>query len=306
MHHYKYDEELTPNSSTIPLKRGSWLHVLLEHHYRGRDWRRVMDRLLIPEWDRLFEEEKVLYGDLPGEVSRIMGAYEFHYRNIDRDFIVLEAEYGFDVELPHGHMMKVKIDLITEDEYGIWLWEHKSHKTFPGQNYQFLDIQTARYFYALQHGPDERYRNPIGVMWNYIKTSPPTVPKLTKAGKLSRARISTDVYTFVNAVREYGLNPNDYSDTIKVLSKSDEFFARKPVEKPDRVVRILTNEAVSVADEIERGYDPVRSIDRSCEYMCSYRSLCIAELYDSKPDLVRRTQYHKEDPFAYHRGENLT
>lgn len=299
---YKFNRLLVPRSTSLPLKRGSWLHELLEAHYDGRGWESRNEELA-EEFNRMFDEEREMYGDLPEICSNIMESYEYHWRNEDAAFDVVATEQVVEVPLPHGHTMEFKFDAIIEDELGRWLMEHKSHKTIPRADYRFIDMQTAKYVWGLNKVGT--YGEITGVLWNYIRTKEPTKPALLKNGTISKKRrIDTDLFTFVGAVREYGLDPHDYRDVILRLRKHNDFFRRERVPKPKHVIEELVKDTVYVADEIERGYRPVRSIDRSCEFACSYLDLCIVELYGGDAEDVIRRKYRAATEEDYY-GLNI-
>src|SRR3954447_2121725 len=73
-YYYKYVMKLRKKRKAIQLYRGDWLHQLLMVHYDGYDWK-DRQRTLEIEFNKLFDEEKEEYGDLPKETRRIMRAY---------------------------------------------------------------------------------------------------------------------------------------------------------------------------------------------------------------------------------------
>lgn len=285
-YHYKFVDRLVPRHTELPLKRGSWLHELLEAHYSGEGWKQRND-VLAKEYNALFEEEREMWGDLPTICAHIMRSYEYRWRDEDSGLKVIEVEKEFEVELPHNHIMQFKIDAIVEDEWGLWLMEHKTHKSFPKSEYRFMDMQTTKYVWGLQQlGYDI-----TGVMWNYLLTVEPKKPKLTKLGKLSRAKIRTDAITFIEAIREYGLDVDDFKGDIIRLRDHNDFFRRERVPRPPQVAERLIKEAVATADEIERGFLPIRSIDRSCDMFCPYMDLCITSLYGGDTKGIERMKF---------------
>lgn len=296
---YKFIHQLTPKYSALPLKRGSWLHELLEAKYDGRGWEARHEELTA-EFNRLFDEEKETYGDLPRICANIMRSYDYHWREEDSGLTVIATEELVEVPLPHGHTMQFKFDAIMEDEYGRWLTEHKSHKTLPRADYRFLDMQTAKYVWGLNEVGT--YGEITGVLWNYIRTKEPTRPKLTKTGRLSLARIDTDVLTYYNALKDYDLDPHDFRDVLSRLKKHQTFFRRERMPKPKKVVETLVKETVLVADEIERGVRPIRTIERGCEFTCSFKDVCIVQLYGGDAKDVIRNKYRratKDDYYGY-------
>lgn len=296
---YKFDEKIVPRSVALPLKRGSWLHELLETKYSGGDWR-ARNEELAREFNGMFEEERIQYGDLPEICANIMMAYEYTWRDEDREFDVLCVEEEFEVPLPHGHTLVFKVDGIIEDEWGKWLLEHKSHKTLPNSEYRFIDMQSARYVWGLNKlGWDL-----TGVLWNYIRTKEPTKPPLLKSGGISKAkRYDTDAFTLLRTLKEYGLDPHDYRDVIiKAKNNQSTFFRRERVPKPATVMKELVADVVHIADTIERGYHPTRSIDRSCTFTCSYLSVCSTSLYGGDVRDIIETHFQtatKETYYGY-------
>ena len=298
---YKYGQLLTPLSVGLPLKRGSWLHELLEADLRGKDWRERNEELET-EFNRLFEEERERYGNLPLICENIMESYVYHWREERASWKILAVEEKFEIELPDGHTLVFKVDGIIEDDYGQWLLEHKSHKTIPNDNYRFIDIQSARYVWGLMKlGWDIQ-----GVIWDYIRTKEPSKPKLLQDGtRLSRAKLDTDLFTYVSALKEYGLDPRDYRDVILRLKEHNNFFRRERVPKPPRVINTLVEELVHVADEIEGGYHPDRSIERGCAFSCDYLEVCMTELYGGDAEQIRKLKYRTASEDDYYGLEGL-
>lgn len=298
--YYKVIQQLVPRQSPLPLKRGSWLHELLEARLRGQDWHERHDELT-GEFMKLFEEEREIYGDLPDQCFRIMRAYEYRWRDEDSHLKVIAVEEEFEVELPHGHVMGFKVDGIVEDEWGMWLLEHKSHKSIPKDEYRFVDMQTAKYVWGLQ-----KLGYPItGVLWDYLTTLTLQKPKLTQTGRLSRAKIRTDPITYVETIREFGLDPRDYKDDIVRLKRGLEvLYRRERVPKPPKVMDTLVKEMILTADDIERniegGFRPIRSIERSCERFCDYLPLCMTSLYGGDTKGIEHMQFEKGTKETYY------
>lgn len=299
--YYKVIKKLAPNRTSVPLKRGSWLHELLEAHYSGYGWVK-RHKELCAEFARLTDEEKDYYGNLPEDCYSIMRRYVYHYRNIDARLTIIAVEKVFELPWPHNHVFQGKFDLIVEDEYGRWLMEHKSHKKIPDDDYRFKDIQTNRYVWSLNKLGT--YGELTGVMWNYLVTSVPKKPQMTKGGRLSRRKIRTDAITFLSAIKEYGLDPKDFRDDIMRLKKrSEDYFRRVPVPVHMPVVERLVKEGVLAADrleELERGRTPIRNIGPHCSFACDYEDLCIVDLYGGNSNLLIKAKYHREEPLSYH------
>lgn len=298
-YHYKFERNLAPNVTAKPLKRGSWLHLLLEAHYRDGDWKKQWKELKA-EYDRMFDEEKDAYGDLPNECKRIMQSYVFHWKEEDAKLTWIALEDEVEVKLPHGHTLVFRFDGVVEDEWGRWLVEHKSHASIPGDDYRFLDVQAKRYVWGLNK--DGRYGDITGILWNYLRTKPPTIPQLLKNGTLSKRKIDSDYYTVYKAIKNYGLDPKEHRDVLLRLKGANNYFRRERVPAPIKVVERLVKEAVVTADEIAKGVKPVRSIERSCDW-CSFKSLCITDLYGGDSDFLVKNNYHTREKGEYYADE---
>ena len=297
-HKYKFVDNLVPRHSSLPLKRGSWLHELLEAKYTTGDWHSRNDELAA-EFYKMFEEEREMWGDLPSICAHIMRSYDYRWREEDATLRWLDLESEFEIDLPHGHTMVFKIDGIVEDEWGMWLAEHKTHKSYPKGEYRFVDMQSAKYVYGLR-----KLGYPItGVLWNYLLTVEPKKPELIKDGsRLSNRKIRTDAITMLEAIREYGLDPNDYKRDIIRLRDHADFFRRERVPKPEHITKQLVREAIITADEIEKGGEPTRSIERSCEMFCPYLDLCVTDLYGGDTSGMIRMNFQEgthDDYYGY-------
>src|SRR5216110_2989536 len=64
---YKYVHRLKPLRLGSPLKRGTWIHALLEEEAKGGDWKKLHKKYTA-EFNQMFDEEKDFYGDLPNEI----------------------------------------------------------------------------------------------------------------------------------------------------------------------------------------------------------------------------------------------
>src|SRR6478752_106344 len=92
---YKYRQRLKPRRTSGPLRRGTWTHELLELHHNGEDWKKHHKKLSAA-FNEQFDEEKDFYGDLPDEISRMMNAYVWHYKN--DPWKVVEREFTIETE----------------------------------------------------------------------------------------------------------------------------------------------------------------------------------------------------------------
>lgn len=319
---YKYLDELSPRIVSKPLTRGKWFHSLLETYYdpeAEQTWEEVHKRMTIG-FSKLFDEEKEALGDLPREMDQLMRSYLWHYAE-DSSWIVHEVEKTIEVDLPNvpGVRLKLRLDALIEDEFGLWLVDHKTHKTIPQHTDRLLDIQSPLYVWACH-----QVGIPVhGFKWNYIRTKAPSTPKMAYLGTprqaLSKAACDTDYPTFVRTVKQYQRD-HGLKITREIKARADalkrqrydyhapqtsEFFLRITLERREETVQRALRELEHTARRIQ-AYDFTEdSVERntdsfSCKRMCGYRDLCLAELLDGNAELIRRKNYVKQDPWAYY------
>lgn len=309
---YKYLLRLKPKITGKPLHRGSWIHKLLEVHYKGGDWEAEHQQLSL-KFNEMFDEEKEQYGDLPREIRQLMQSYFWHYQK--HDWKILDVEFTLETELPDGTFYRGKIDLLVEDQYGLWIVDHKSHKRLPEFGYRLLDSQSALYIWAAlrNHIPVQ------GHIWNYIRTKSPTVPQLLKTGdRISRRAIDTDYLTYGRALKKYGISiTGDYALRLRQLKAQQyqhgepqlsSFFRRDILEKSNEMVRRVAQEGYHTARRMnDYPWDKEGSIervpDRSCTFTCDYMDLCTTELFGGDIRPLIRQRYQVIDPMYYYYDE---
>ena len=286
---YKYIDKIRPKKKAIQLRRGGWIHLLLEEKDSGRDWMEKLKSLKKDEFDKLFLEEQVEIGDLPKEVYRIMRAYHQTYLEVDKEWETIICEQDFKIRLGNTKFVAVgKIDKIALHKKSgkIWLWEHKTMKKAPpSEAFRFTDTQTAFYMWVLTKIIKQMGYKPSdigGIMFDYIRTKPPTQPRLLKAGTMSKARIDCDKWSYMAALKKNHLNPEDYAEFIGTLD-SNILFTRIPMAKSAEMikttVRDFMNTCIQMQEQEESGTPLVRTIDWTCDmFKCEYLDLCKADM----------------------------
>lgn len=312
---YKYVHRLKPKRLGSPLKRGTWVHALLEAHHKGEDWRKVHAAYSY-KFSQLMDEEKDYYGDMPNEIATIMRSYIWHYKNDPWEWI--DTEFQLEAKLPDGSIYRGKVDSMIRNQFGLWLVDHKTHKTLPDHTFRLLDAQSALYLWAAR----ENGLPVLGFIWNYIRWKAPTVPELVDRNRriTDRASIDTDYPTFVRALKTY---KEQYPDTFVIRDRdrqraqylksqryefgkpqSSEFFRRDVLEKDDDFIeRVLQGNYTTHLRM--HGYDfsnpdaVERVVERSCTFSCNYTDLCAAELMGANTRPLLRN-YTVGDPNDYY------
>lgn len=311
---FKYVHRLKPKRLGSPLKRGTWVHSLLEAYHKGEDWRELHAKFS-KQFNELFDEEKDFYGDMPTEILAIMNSYMWHYK--DDPWKYIDAEFQLEAELPDGSIYRGKVDALVETQFGLFLVDHKTHKTLPDLSFRLLDAQSALYLWAAkENGLDVQ-----GFIWNYIRWKAPSTPALLKDGtRISDAACDTDYPTMYRALRKYKDENPQFKvrekdrEKLKVLQgqryqfgkpQTSSFFRRDVLEKsPDMIERVLQGNYTthlrmhsydfSNPDQVER------VVDRGCSFSCSYTDICTAELMGANTRPLIKQNYIVGDPNDYY------
>ena len=304
LYSYRYDEELRPKKKAVPLRKGSWVHSCLEALDNKQDWLVTLKDLKAKEYDKLFEEEKAELGDLPNQVLRMLRAYQQTYKEIDKEWETIVCEQQFMIRIPNTSVVLVgKIDKIARNTRTgkVWCFERKTmKKSIPTDNFRMTDIQTAIYMWVLyQIAPKLKLKRDdvAGVMFDYIRTKPPTIPRVLRNGEMSQAKIDTDRWTYLAALRKAGIDPKPYTGFLKRLDEN-VFFVRIPMAKSEAILKITLRELISSANQIQmlKGSEMVRSLSWTCDRpRCDYRDLCIAELQGFDTENLIKMGFTKGD-----------
>lgn len=299
-HWYKYIQHLGKIVRAAPLLRGTILHKMIETKLQKGDPMKVLAEHE-KENRRALRENPEEYGEtFIEDIRRIFQGYERAYRS--DPYKVIHLEKKGEVELPNGYHLKYIVDAIVKDKNGrLWLLDRKSHKNIPDDKARFSDIQLVLYYWAwnLEH-PKEQVD---GIIWDYLRTKPPTIPEQLKNGELTRRKnLDTDYFTYATEVANKGLNPKDYEEILLDLKArgSRDFFERVPLPSPTKeVVKSIVEDAAETAEEIaELGEKAkARNLTRDCSW-CEFFDLCHAELRGLDASFVRKTKYQERDPDA--------
>lgn len=316
---FKYVHRLKPKRLGSPLKRGTWIHALLEAYHGGQDWMKIHEANS-KLFNEMFDEEKDYYGDMPTEILQIMKSYVWHYKSDPWE--VIDVEFQLEAKFPDGTIYRGKVDMLIRDVHGkLWLVDHKSHKSLPDSAFRLLDAQSALYIWAAWENGIEVE----GFIWNYIKWKAPSVPKIVdKNSRLSDSACDTDYPTMYKALKQYKelypdtfvIRPKDM-DKLRMLKEqryehgkmqTSDMFRRDILEKPaDMIERVVQGNYTTslrmhtydftVPDQVER------VVERGCTFSCSYIDICTAELMGANITPLLKQNYTVGDPNSYYQDK---
>jgi hypothetical protein len=289
------------------------MHYLLEEHHGGGDWL-ALHKKLCAQFSELMDEEKDHYGDLPVECARMMEAYVWHYAQ--DPWKVHEVEFTLEAEFPDGTLYRGKVDAIIENQFGLYIVDHKTHGNLPDHTFRLLDAQSALYLWAAK-----KMGIPVeGFIWNYLRAKTPSTPEMLKNGsRLSKRLGETDYLTFTREVQRlkreegYRINGGDVEMSRRLKAQRyvpgepqlSPFFRRDILEKDDDMIKRVAGEAYHTAkrmakypfqqrDVVERNVDMFK-----CSRFCSYRDLCTVELLGGNTRPLMKN-YKVGDPQDYY------
>ena len=299
---YRYKTGLKRQRKGIRLFKGEILHEMLNAYVNAK---LVKGFIGDDPWDVLagyeekfkvyFEEEKERFGDIIGDCGAIFEGYLRKYRHDPLKYETSEAELYFDIT---GNLRFAGfIDKVAVDAQGRrWIVDHKFVQNIPSGEDRFSELQLLLYVWAWGNKyPDI----PIdGVLWDYSRSKAPAKPELLKSGQLTqRKNIDTDAFTYMRAIAENNLNPNDYTEVLKNLQgREDTFHERVFLPKPtDAMVNEVVEDFLATAADIQiarkKGARCARSMSPFNCSTCEFRSVCEAEVRGHDTDFVIQADY---------------
>jgi hypothetical protein len=329
--YYKYYLRLSPKVASIPLTRGKWIHSVLEAHYLGNDWREV-HAALTHKFSLLMDEEKEKLGDLPREIEILLASYFWHYSAPEfygTEWTVHEVERLIEARMPNGHLFRGKVDMIVENEFGLWIVDHKTHGRLPNWEYRMLDEQSTLYTWAARENDI-----PVqGFIWNYITTKPFPKYEVLKNGSSFYAKSLGADSTYVALTRSIKRAQAEYGDQFlakredkaKVIARLSElkndrwkgpdvlptspYFRRDILEKDDELIERTLKSVMRTSDTMHSydftDPDCVERDVKSCEgFFCNFRDLSMSDLVMGESTLLQKRNYKNSDPLAYHQGND--
>ena len=297
-HHYRYYQGLRRIRKGVPLVVGTAVHAMIEAHHERGDWSPELEAFR-QEYDKLFREEQAELGDLPSTCGDIVAGYFEAYKD---DGLLYpkrrrnrSTEIEVRVDLDATTQFIGYVDAFPQDSQGRnWVMDHKTCKNIPDEETRFADLQLVTYHWLL---PQLGYPVPDGVIWDYIRTKPPTKPEVLKNGTISKAKsIDTTYGVYMQTVKEVlGEDaPPEYEEFAQTLVGREEKFYRRIFlpNPPKAMVDSVVRDIMATTAEI-RFLGPnaqVRSMSRDCK-QCSYYSLCQAEVRGLDSDYIRKTEF---------------
>lgn len=294
-YHLRYVEKLRRKRKSRPLAFGSLVHTLLEAHANGDDWEDKLTEVSKVE-GKMFREELEAYGELIEDVRVIMTSYFANWPDKDLRFVRLNkrnAEHHFDVEIAPGINANGLIDAIGQTPNKLrWIVEHKSfgNQGAPNEDERWRNLQSAVYIRIVDM---LGWKAVDGMLWDYIRSKPPSFPELLKNGTVGKRLPDTLPERLASWLKTNKVSDDDKRTLVDhALSNRKRYFQRifNPVKK--QVVDRVFSDFVTTAQEMAERHGKVKckNIDRHCSW-CDYEAICRAELTASDVDFVKEREY---------------
>lgn len=319
--HYAYREGLRQRRERDYLTVGKLCHAGMEAAMRER-WRIEYEKLAIPDgylarkgmdaiqemWDDYMSVTDFLDEELPEQrelLDRALDVFEEALEEFDpmrwmpatvtKDGVPIPAlELHFVVPLCAGSWrLHGYVDAILSDrETGqVWCVDYKFRRTLASDDDERFNLQNAVYMMACRQMGIEV----VGTMTWQRHSYPSAVPKFNKDGSVSRSRIKCTWTRFRHFLEEAGLDPADYADMEDKLSDVEMCRATREIRSDEMVDNVWSSVVESATLEIMHAYcseqEMTPSMDPWTCRLCSFQSLCQAELRGYDVDYIRETEY---------------
>lgn len=296
---YRYIQKIRKKLKPIPLEKGLIIHSLLEAYLKGKNWKKELEPIK-KEYDKLMDEEKEYYGDIVSECENIMQRYIEYYADTDKKLGNLLVEFKFnDIEVFPNILFSGIIDWVYQDENkNICLCEHKIKNSLIYDDADLAyEIQVHIYSQILTMAE----LPPQMIVFNFVSTVLPKVPKILKDGTLSKQKIITDYKTLSETLAKHKLQEKEYEKELQEAKKNNElFFKRIHIPRTQVSFETFKEIVVSVADEIRKMKKIYNNLGSHCNW-CPYKSLCFAEIWKLDYNFILEKDYEpiKENEDSY-------
>ena len=291
-YHLRYVLGLRRTRKARPLQFGSLVHTMLEADADGANPFKALDNAV--KGQKLFASEREELLEIAHDARIIMRDYFDYWEDAPRkdQFIPTKrkgknAEHQIFVEIAKGIELEVKLDALgTTGDGKRVLLENKTFRQLPSDDHRWRNLQSNIYKHVL-----DIEKIPVdGMMWNYIRSKPPTMPQLLKDGSVSKKRLDT----LPAAVEEFFRRKKEKPD-VRMLKAAESnrpnYFIRQLTTFRKQTVKCLVDDFIETAKVMASGlHGKAKTIDRHCDY-CEFESICRAELTGADAKFVIKKEY---------------
>jgi len=310
-YHYKYNLLLHRRRVARPLTFGSAVHKVIEDTVEGvprKNLKKSLDKWANEELadKKYFTAEVELFREAVEDAWTIMREYEDfwpanHLTYLEVNGRKSEHEIHFE---PKGEdfIITGKIDAYAQSKNKLkWMVEHKSGKSFMSEDERWRSIQVALYDVV---GAELGFPTVDGIVWDMIKSKPPTRPQLLVKGTFSLKALDSLPMTVYNTIMEAGQNPNNYPTLLAAAERNrSNYFQRifQPVTSNVKT-HLYKTFTETARDILDNGHKTHRmTIGKHCSW-CDYEPICRAIMTDSDPDYVMEKEFTRAEATTKAKG----
>lgn len=311
---YKYLRNLQRKKPPVPLLRGTIIHEMLDIRATNsmlgpKVAPKRTPAMVLAEYAKkfksLFIEEREMYGEtFIEDIDRVFKGYERQYATEPLKYEA--SEEGVQTDLTKDIRFVGTIDkrVLTSNDGRHWLLDHKTHKSIPGEEARFSDLQLVFYLWAWNR--ENPSRKVDGIIWDYLRTKPPRIPEQLKNGSLSqRENMDTDVHTYLAEIRRLQLNPEHYKAMLETLRQrsTDRFYLRVKLPAPSAaLIDHVVEDMRATAIMINRLPVFPRNMGPNCVW-CEYFRVCSAEVRGLDHEFIEKSEYEEREADDYESSE---
>lgn len=298
---YRWVDKLVkrPQNVSVPLRRGIWLHRCLEDYHGGRDYLGSIHEMQAWGADHGVDPEKLQ--EIADECDRIMRGYiDFWPAN---SWQTLGSEIPIVLDTGDGNGIRATIDVAVKWRGEHWLVEHKSTGEIPPASWRSVDPQTALQYWlchTVKPVIGGEVFLPVGIIFNYLLTEKPSIPRWKKDGTLYANCKPTTRAAFDQGWAAAPVTPVDAKADYAKLVNDDLFYRRFPVQRPEGNVQESMRDIIATLRDI-RTAEQYGHYRRSfhvltCRRFCPYADICIHEyILGQKSEVMRNELYMLDD-----------
>lgn len=276
-----------------PLQFGSLVHTMLEADIEAKNPFKALTKATTGQ--KLFAAEREMLEEIAGDARLIMRDYFDYWEQAKpaqqlnyKPFRGKKAEHQIFVEIAPGIELEVKLDglAVTGDDLKV-LVEHKTFTRMPSDDHRWRDLQSNIYK-RVSEMVDLKLD---GMVWDYIRSKPPTTPQLLKDGSVSKKRIDTLPSALMAFYKQNGVKPD-----LRMMKTAEEnrmsYFKRERTAFKKNTVKLVTDDFIESAKEMSQhlGVLKAKTIDRHCDW-CEFEPICRAELTGADAKFIIKKEY---------------
>lgn len=299
-YHLKYVRKLRRRRVARPLTFGSAVHKVIEDRVMGvkeSKLRASLDKWVEDELSRMnyFTAELELFHEAIEDAWVIMREYASFWPDNHLTFYEVggkKAEIELHYPVPgEDFAINGKVDGYARSLNKLrWLVEHKTGAKMMAEDDRWKSTQAAVYDVV---GEAMGYPTIDGIVWDMVRSKPPTKPQLLKAGTFSLKKLDSLPMMVYDTIKEAGHNPNNYPTLLASAEANRKTWFHRVFQPITRPIRDhLYGEFIETGrDILDNAHKTSRmTTGKHCGW-CDFESICRAEMTNNDVEFVIEKEY---------------